>query len=152
MSGGERRRRAAEGGKFIAAVARIPTPATTMAFAAIRRPSPPFAAALPSISHPPDFSTQVVTDQQRSVGKHQEADRPAPALAVRALPPDDEILHARHAVPSAVDLDAHDLGPRRYGAIPRAVESDERVAAILARELWGRVEREPERRRMRVDH
>src|SRR5437762_12134555 len=85
---------------------------------------------LPSISHPPDFSTQVVTDQQGSVGKHQQADRPAPALAVRALPPDDEIFHAHRAMPAAIDLDAHDLGPRRDGAIPRAVESDERVAAI----------------------
>src|SRR6266550_7920328 len=151
MSGGERRRRAAEGGKFIAAVARIPTPATTMAFAAIRRPSPPFAAVLPSISHPPDFSTQVVTDQQRSVGKDQQANRPAPALAVRALPPDDEILHAHRAMPAAVDLDPHDLGPRRYRAIPRAVQRDERVAAILARELRARVEREPERRRVRLD-
>src|SRR6266480_6091378 len=139
MSGGERRRRAAEGGKFIAAVARIPTLATTMAFAAIRRPSPPFAAVLPPISHPPDFSTHVVTDQHGSVGKHQQADRPPPALAVRALPPDDEIFHAHRAMPAAVHLDAHDLGPRRDGAIPRAVESPERVAAIFARELRARV-------------
>src|SRR6266550_649447 len=107
--------------------------ASAKTHAAICRPVPPFS--LPSISHPPDFSTQVVTDQQRSVGKDQQADRAAPALAVRALPPDDEILHAHRAVSTAVDLDAHDLGPCRYGAIPRAVESDERVAAILAREL-----------------
>src|SRR6266404_1857809 len=107
--------------------------ASAKTHAPICRPVPPFS--LPSIGHPPDFFAQVVTDQQRSVGKHQQANRPAPALAVRALPPDDEIFHAHRAAPAGVHLDAHDLGPRRYGAIPGAVESDERVATILAREL-----------------
>src|SRR5947209_1053741 len=130
MSGGERRRRAAEGGKFIAAVARIPTPATTTAFAAIRRPAPPFAAALPRISHPPDFSTVVVTHEKRSVRKHQETDRPPPARAVGTLPTDDEIIHAHRPAAAAVHRDAHDLGTRRHGAIPRPVQGDERVAPI----------------------
>src|SRR5216117_1963630 len=103
--------------------------------AALRQTVPPpiRPSFLPRIAHPPDFSAHVVTDQQGSVGKHQQADRPAPALAVWALPPDDEIFYAHRAVPPAVHLDAHDLGPRRYGAIPGTVESDERVAAIFAR-------------------
>src|SRR6267143_4403831 len=106
---------------------------------------------LPPIAHPPDFATVLVTHEKRSVWKHQETDRPPPAGAVGTLPTDDEILHAHRAVPAAVHLDAYDLCARRHGAIPRAVQCDERVAAILAGELRTRVEREPERRRVRLD-
>src|SRR6266480_2974068 len=98
MSGGERRRRAAEGGKFIAAVARIPTPATSTAFAAIRRLSPPFAAVLPSIGHPPDLATVIVAHQQGSIRQYQETNRPAPARAVRTLPPHDEVFNPHGAL------------------------------------------------------
>src|SRR5438093_9405646 len=145
MSGGERRRRAAEGGKIIAAVARIPTPATTIAFAAIRRPSPPFAAVLPSIAHPPDFSTIVIAHQQGPIRQDEQSHRPAPARAVGTLPTNDEIIHAHRAATTAVDLDAHDLGAGRDRTVPGAVQRHERVTAILARELRAGVEREPER-------
>src|SRR5438105_13986608 len=90
---------------------------------------------LPSIAHPPDFSTVVVTHEKRSVRKHQETDRPPPARAVGTLPTDDEIIHTHRPAPAAVHLDAHDLGTRRHGAIPRPVQCDERVAPILARKL-----------------
>src|SRR6266566_342090 len=150
MSGGERRRRAAEGGKFIAAVARIPTPATNTAFAPIRRLSSPFAAVLASISHPPDFVAAIVTHEQRSIRKHQEPDRPPPARAIGTLPADNEILHTHRTMAGAVYFDAHDLRPGRHRPIPRAVQRDERVAAILPRELRAGVERESERRGVRL--
>src|SRR6267143_223282 len=105
---------------------------------------------LPPIAHPPDFATVVVTHEKRSVRKHQETDRPPPAGAVGTLPTDDEIIYAHRAAPAAVHLDAYDLCARRHGAIPRAVQCDERVAAILSGELGARVERESERRRMRL--
>src|SRR5213593_3922340 len=105
---------------------------------------------LPSISHPPDFSAHVVAHKQRPVRQHEETYGPSPTRTVRTLPADDEIIHAHRAMPTAVHLDAHDLGSCRHGPIPRAVQCDERIAAILAGELRARVERESERRRVRL--
>src|SRR6266571_3813436 len=106
---------------------------------------------LPSIGHPPDFVANVITYQQCPIRHHQQAYRPSPPLAVGTLPAHDEILHSDGAMASAVHLDAHDLGAGRHTAIPRAVQCDEGIPTILAGELRTRVEREPERRRVRLN-
>src|SRR5438876_126780 len=113
-------------------------------------PSTALYRPLPPIAHPPDLSAHVVAHQQRAVRQHQETDRPTPARTIGALPTDNEILHTHRAAPTAVHLDAHDLRPGRHGAIPRAVQCHERVAAMVTGELRASVEHEPERCRMRL--
>src|SRR6266542_2408913 len=108
-----------------------------------RSVDPPF---LPSISHPPDLATHVVAHQQRAVRQDQQANRPAPARAVGALPAYDEVFDAGGAPATAVHLHAHDLGAGRDGPVPGPVQRHERRAAIVAGELRARVEREAERR------
>src|SRR5574341_354176 len=122
--------------------------ATATTVAAPCRPLPPFS--LPSIAHPPDLSTGVVTDQQGTIRQHQQPDRPAPACAVGTLPTHDEVIDAGRAAAAAVHLHPHHFRSRRHGAIPRAVERHERVTAIVARKLRARIEREAERRGMRL--
>src|SRR6266566_4929433 len=106
---------------------------------------------LPPISDPPDFPTHVVTHQQGSIRQHQETNRAAPARAVRSLPPHDEVFHPHGAPAATVDLDPHDFGARRDAAVPRTVQRDERIATVFARKLRACVERQAERRGMRLD-
>src|SRR5712664_182010 len=105
---------------------------------------------LPSIGHPPDFAAVVVTDQERAIRRDQNTDRPPPAQTVGTLPTNDKIVYTHGAASATVHLDAHDLGSGRHGPIPRAVQRDECVTAILAGELCARVEREAERRGVRL--
>src|SRR2546426_5999053 len=120
--------------------------ATARTPAAICRPLPPLL--LPPIAHPPDLSAHIVAHKQRPVRHHEETHGSSPTRAVGTLPADDEIIHPYGAAPTAVHLDPHDLCSRRDGAIPRAVQRDERVAPVLAGELRAGVKREPERRRV----
>src|SRR6266571_6962898 len=101
----------------------------------LHRPSPPF------VDHPPDRPARVVGDIERPVRPHRHAHRPVlrargvlfpEAVRERFVTADRLTVlegHEHHAVPS--------LGERR--TVPRAVERDERAAAIALRELSARV-------------
>src|SRR5579859_77860 len=134
--------KAAMGGNRRQSIATAPT------VAARCRPLPPLFSA--PIGHPPDFAALVVTHEQRAVRQNQETDGPAPPISVRTLPPHDEIFHAGRVASAAIHLHAHHLGAGRHAAIPRAVQRHEGVTAILLRKLPAGIEREPERRRMRL--
>src|SRR5690349_18271383 len=73
----------------------------------------------------------VVGDEQRSILVHQDVDRAAPATAVRALPPGNEIF-VRNRLPIA-DAHPHELRSRRRRPVPRPVERDDRVTTPVWR-------------------
>src|SRR6267143_1392813 len=122
--------------------------ATAKTVAATCRPLPPLL--LPSISHPPDLAAVVVTDQERAIRRDENSDRPSPARAIGTLPAIDELLYAHRATPTTVDHDPHDFRTCRDRAVPRSMQCQECVTAILAGELRARVEREAERRGVRL--
>src|SRR6267378_545467 len=122
--------------------------ATAKTVAATCRPLPPLL--LPSISHPPDLAAVVVTDQERAIRRDENSDRPSPARAIGTLPAIDELLYAHRATPTTIDHDPHDFRTCRDRAVPRSMQCQERIAAILAGELRARVEREAERRGVRL--
>src|SRR5947208_16896466 len=140
MSGALRRRRAPKDAERATTIATNTSPTIHNAFGALRRPPATFGV-LPSIGHPPDLATVIVAHQQGSIRQYQETNRPAPARAVRTLPPHDEVFNPHGAPAGAVDFDTHDLCARRHAAAPGTVQRDERIAAILARKLGPRVKR-----------
>src|SRR5436309_2175582 len=103
---------------------------------------------LPPIAHPPDPSTRVIGYQQGPVCRRHDSHRPPPAGAVGKLPPGDKILN--RVRPPVLHPDADDLRARGHAAIPGAVIRHEGVALVLGRELRPRVERQSERRRVRL--
>src|SRR5438445_2391968 len=119
------------------------TPVTT--FSVLLR-LPPTSSVLWSITHPPDPPARVVRDQQRAVRQHQQPRRPAPARIVGQLPADDEV--GDRYWQAALHMHAHYLGPRRHGAVPRAMVGHERVALVAGGEHGPRVERDAQRRRV----
>src|SRR6058998_955998 len=104
--------------------------------------------ALPTIAHPPDPIARVVAHQQRSIRQHQKPDRSPPARPVSQLPPRDEVLDRDR--PAVLHVHPHDLRARGYRAIPRAVIRHERIAGVARGKPGACVEREPERRRVRL--
>src|SRR4029077_3436905 len=78
------------------------------------RPTVRPSVVLASISHPPDFVANVITHQQCSIRRHQQAHGPSPAGAVGTLPANDEILDSHRPMATAVHLDPHNLGTRRH--------------------------------------
>src|SRR6266566_9594042 len=107
-------------------------------------------SVLPSICHPPDLSAHVVADEERSVRHDEETDRATPARAIGKLPSNDEVLDPGRSTTGAVHAHADDFGAGWHGSVPGAVQRHEGVAAVVAGKLVARVEREPQRRRMRL--
>src|SRR5664279_1392022 len=97
----------------------------------------------------PDGAVAVLGDQQRAVVSHRDADRPAPDVAVVEDEAGDEILvfAGRYPLPQT---NANDLvtGPLR--PVPRAVQGDDGIAAIVCGETGPVIERQAERRRVRL--
>src|SRR5207249_753446 len=115
------------------ALSRLPT--------ALCRLLPPLAAL---VHHSPDPPRRVVGDVQRAVGAHRHAHRSMLRPRGILLP---EAVRERLIAPHRLAvLEGHErdavtrLGERR--AVPRAMERDERAAAIALRELRPRVERQ----------
>src|SRR2546426_7201058 len=112
---------------------------------------PPITARyrpLRSIAHPPDPTSLVVSDQQGAVRRDDDPDRTPPARAVGKLPAGDEVLDRGR--PPVQHADAHELRARWHGTVPGAVIRHEGIALVVGGELRPRVEREPERRRVRL--
>src|SRR5258708_27719581 len=104
------------------------------------------------VGHPPDLSCAVVADQHRAVSEHEDADGPAPSLAVHLAqhPAGEEIVVATGGA-AVLHRDADDLVAGAPGAVPRSVQGDEEVAAKLRREHRAIVEGDAERGGVRLD-
>src|SRR5947207_13882274 len=103
-------------------------PAIFAALAACRL-LPPVAAL---VHHPPDPAGRVVGDVQRAVGAHGHAHRPVLRTGAVLVP---EPVGERLVRPDRITpLEGHEhdtiAGLGQGGAVPRAVERDERAAAI----------------------
>src|SRR5207247_10465376 len=108
--------------------------------AALCRLLPPLAAL---VHHAPDPPRRVVGDVQRAVGAHRHAHRSMLRPRGILLP---EAVRERLIAPHRLAvLEGHErdavtrLGERR--AVPRAMERDERAAAIALRDLRLRLDR-----------
>src|SRR6266446_9176894 len=112
-----------------------------------QRPGP-----LLPVGHPPDLSCAVVADQHRAVGEHEDADRSAPYLAARLVehPAGEEIVVATGGT-AVLHRDADDFVASAQGAVPRSVQGDEEVAAVLRREHRALVEGDAERGGVSLD-
>src|SRR2546426_681728 len=113
---------------------------------AFHRLAPPSTALVP-IAHPPDATAQVIAHQQRAVRCHDNPHRPSPH-ALAHEPSRDEIL--RGAGPAALHAYAHDFVACLLRAVPGPVIGHERITLVVGGKHRARVEREPERRRMRL--
>src|SRR5213078_1437780 len=114
---------------------------------AFHRRAPP-STALVSIAHPPDPVASIVAHQQRTIRHHQQPDRSPPAGSVGQLPPGDEVL-GRDG-PAVLNAHAYDLGTRRHRTVPGPVIGHERITLVVGGKHRPRIERESERRRMRL--
>src|SRR5437016_14328612 len=108
----------------------------------------PSLTVLFPIAHPPDPIARVIGDQQGAVRRDDEPDRAPPARAVGQLPAGAEVLDRRR--PPALHTDAHDFRSRRHAAVPGAAIRHARVALVLGRKRRSRIERQPERGRVRL--
>src|SRR5262245_276575 len=95
---------------------RVTTPTAIAANRPTGRPT-----VLPSITHPPDLSAVIITDQQGPIRQNEQTDWPSPARTVGTLPADNEILNPHRAPAAAVDPHADNLGARRHRAVPGTV-------------------------------
>src|SRR5215208_4047915 len=82
-----------------------------------------------------DGAARVVRHEHGAVAVHEHVHRPPPAAAVGALPAGDEVLVGRRL--AVLHADADDLGAGGRAAVPRAVEGEQGVALVVARELAG---------------
>src|SRR5258706_1218883 len=104
------------------------------------------------VGYPPDLSCAVVADQHRAVGEHEDANGSAPYLAARLVehPAGEEIVVATGG-PAVLHRDADDLVASAQGAVPRSVQGDEEVAAVLGWEHRALVEGDAERSGVSLD-
>jgi hypothetical protein len=105
---------------------------------------------LPGVAHPPDGFRPLVGYQDRSVFRHGNSHRTSPHLALRGDESSEEILI--HAAGFAFfQWNPDDFAAGTVRAIPRSVLGREQVAAILGRELRAGIERDSQRRAVRLD-
>src|SRR5438477_2305327 len=144
MSDDERRRRTPKDAERTNAKPTSVAAIATTTCAVLRRPAAT-PGVLTRIAHPPNLAALVVAHEQRAFRQNEQADGSAPACTIRKLPATDEILDSGRPPAAAIEAHADDLGTCGHGAIPRALQCYECVAAIVARKLVACVEREAQR-------
>src|SRR5690606_14004388 len=95
----------------------------------------------------PDRAVAVLGHEERSVWRHRYADRPAPGLSLGGEEAGHEVLIGTGRLVAVVEGQPDDLVAGTDFAIPRAVQGDEGIAAILLAERLVVVEGDVERRR-----
>ena len=102
------------------------------------------------VGHAPDHAIAVLAEQERAVGRDRHGHRATENGLVVEHEAGDEILvnAGRRAIR---ETQAHDLVTGALAAIPRSMQRDEGVAAIVGRKAVAFVEGDAERRRMGLD-
>src|ERR1700687_1696242 len=100
--------------------------------------------------NPPDRAVAVFRHQQCTVMRYGYADGPPPYLGIVDDKAGDKILvlAGRHSV---LEANPDHLITRAFGPVPRAVLGCEPITAIFQRKCRAVVERQPKRRRMRLN-
>ena len=112
--------------------------------------SAPREASLSLIRHAPDRAAAVVADEQRTVRRDRDADRATPDALVVADEADQKILILAGRL-AVLHHQPHDFVAGALGPVPRAVQRDEGVALVVGGKLIRAIERDGERRGMRLN-